>query len=141
VVLEDLPPFLPARALRVWGLAFVLLVLTGVCFFAVADEPFWCLKAWEVLELLVLPGLIAGGWLGLFLLVWSNVRERGMRGTLVLLPFLAAPSLFVSTSCALAYLEDLRRSPALLCSDMPDYGRCHERQTSAATTLGSGAPL
>jgi hypothetical protein len=124
-VLEDLPGSVPCVAFRVWTLAFVLLLLTGVCFYAVAQEPFWCLVPRDVIELLALPGLIAGSWLGLFVVALSNVREPGMRSTLLLLPLLAAPSLFVSTSCALAYLEDIERSPALLCSDMPDVGSCH----------------
>jgi hypothetical protein len=123
-VLEDLPRPVPGLALRVLGLALLLLVLTGVCFFAVAQEPFWCPVSRDVLDLLALPGVIAGGWLGLFILAIRSRSERGMGGTLALLPLLAAPSLFVAITCMHAYMDDLGRSPVQHCAEMPDYGSC-----------------
>lgn len=82
-------------------------------------EPFWCLTVGNVLALLVLPGALAAGWLFVLVLVAARWRERGMRFSSLVLPLLAAPSLLVCYGAVEGYLADLRRSPALLCADLP----------------------
>jgi hypothetical protein len=125
-----------------WSLAGVCCALTVVTLLAAVEEPFWCLELRDVLELLLLPGMLAAGWLAtLALLVGALARQLrrrtreaggalgiGLGATLATLPFVAGAGLYISTGCAIGYLGDLERSPALLCADMPDYGRCFERE-------------
>jgi hypothetical protein len=123
-MLEDLPrePF--SLILRCWQLAGALTLASLIPLWVLMDEPFWCLAVPSVLALLVLPGALAAGWLFVLALVASRWRERGMRLSSLALPLLAAPSLLVCYGAVDGYLGDLQRSPALLCADMPDYGRC-----------------
>jgi hypothetical protein len=110
--------------LRCWQFAGALTFASLIPLWALMDEPFRCLTASKVLELLVLPGALAAGWL--FVLVWVVAcwGERGMRLSSLVLPLPAVPSLLVCYGAVAGYLADLRDSPALLCADLANYGNC-----------------
>lgn len=139
-MLEDLESAPLSLLARTWSLAAALVLLTLMSLYAVMDEPFWCLTILDGIDLLLLPGVAAGGWTTVLLLAGCQLAQRSptpeqatflrpalnLRGTLWLLLPLSAACLSVSTACLLGYMADLGRSPALFCGDMPEYGSCFD---------------